>query len=202
MLVIYRLYESDPLYLFFFFLMIRPPPSSTLFPYPTLSRSDFLVPVAALTAWLTWQLWSEPAGSSRDRFARLGRLVLPFALGAAGPILVFLAPYALSGSLGAVWAGVFIVRARRFRFATMDFPALWTTLVALAPAALLWRARHWPTRWRQRVALVLGLGLLAALVYGDRLPVYRGVWYAARPLVPLTVLAGVAQERRRRERHE
>src|SRR2546425_11972210 len=25
--------------LFFFFLMIRPPPSSTLFPYPTLSRS-------------------------------------------------------------------------------------------------------------------------------------------------------------------
>src|SRR5207244_602192 len=56
----------------------------------------------------------------------------------------------------------------------------------------LWRARHWPTRWRQRVALVLGLGLLAALVYGDRLPVYRGVWYAARPLVPLTVLAGVA----------
>src|SRR3989442_5315406 len=74
----------------------------------------------------------------------------------------------------------------------MDLPALWTTLVALAPAALLWRARHWPSRWRQRVALVLGLGLLAALVYGDRLPVYRGVWYAARPLVPLTVLAGVA----------
>jgi len=153
---------------------------------------DFLVPVAALTAWLTWQLWSEPAGSSRDRFTRLGRLVLPFALGAAGPILVFLAPYALSGSLGALWAGVFIVPGKRLRFATMDFPALWTTLVALAPAALLWRARHWPTRWRQRVALVLGLGLLAALVYGDRLPVYRGVWYAARPLVPLTVLAGVA----------
>ena len=153
---------------------------------------DFLVPVAALTAWLTWQLWSEPAGSSRDRFTRLGRLVLPFALGAAGPILVFLAPYALSGSLGALWAGAFIVPGKRLRFATMDFPALWTTLVALAPAALLWRARHWPTRRRQRVALVLGLGLLAALVYGDRLPVYRGVWYAARPLVPLTVLAGVA----------
>src|SRR5439155_1513998 len=37
---------------------------------------DFLVPVAALTAWLTWQLWSEPAGSSRDRFTRLGRLVV------------------------------------------------------------------------------------------------------------------------------
>src|SRR5207249_2766561 len=153
---------------------------------------DFVVPVAALAAWLTWQLWSEPAGSSRDRFARLGRLVLPFALGAAGPILVFLAPYALSGSLGALWAGVFIVPAKRFRFATMDFPALWTTLVALAPAALVWRARRWPAAWRQRAALGLGLGLLAALVYGDRVPVYRGVWYAARPLVPLTVLAGVA----------
>src|SRR2546426_2764095 len=74
----------------------------------------------------------------------------------------------------------------------MDFPALWTTLVALAPAALLWRARRWPAAWRQRAALGLGLGLLAALVYGDRLPVYRGVWYAARPLVPLAVLAGVA----------
>src|SRR5207245_9169000 len=53
---------------------------------------DFVVPVAALTAWLTLQLWSERAGSSRDRFARLGRLVLPFALGEAGPMLVFLAP--------------------------------------------------------------------------------------------------------------
>src|SRR2546427_6276731 len=68
----------------------------------------------------------------------------------------------------------------------------WTTLVALAPAALVWRARRWPAAWRQRAALGLGLGLLAALVYGDRLPVYRGVWYAARPLVPLAVLAGVA----------
>src|SRR3989442_1610232 len=115
---------------------------------------DFLVPVAALTAWLTWQLWSEPAGSSRDRFTRLGRLVLPFALGAAGPILVFLAPYALSGSLGALWAGGFIVAGESLRLAAMDFPALWGTPVALAPAALLWRARHLPTRVPQRGSLL------------------------------------------------
>src|SRR2546425_5141866 len=39
-------------FLFFFFLMIRPPPKSTLFPYPTLSRSQEpeLPPAAAGTA--------------------------------------------------------------------------------------------------------------------------------------------------------
>src|SRR5260370_13204448 len=36
-------YASAP-YLFFFFLMIRRPPRSTLFPYPTLSRSPRLHP--------------------------------------------------------------------------------------------------------------------------------------------------------------
>jgi hypothetical protein len=152
----------------------------------------FVAPVAALAGWLAWQLWSEPAGASRERFARLGRLALPFALGAAAPIVVFLAPYARSDALGALWHGVFVLPTKRFEFARMDLPEPWTMLVALAPAALFWRARRWSPPRRQRVALVLGLCLLAALVYGDRLPVYRGVWYMIRPLVPVTVLAGVA----------
>src|SRR2546428_9812243 len=32
------------MYMFFFFLMIRRPPRSTLFPYPTLFRSDVTMP--------------------------------------------------------------------------------------------------------------------------------------------------------------
>src|SRR5258706_16463986 len=37
------LYPIPPLSTFFFFLMIRRPPRSTLFPYTTLFRSDFVI---------------------------------------------------------------------------------------------------------------------------------------------------------------
>src|SRR5438046_3794926 len=52
----------------------------------------FAAPGSAVAAWLTWQIWSDPAGSSADRFTRAMRLSLPFAAGAALPVVIFLMP--------------------------------------------------------------------------------------------------------------
>src|SRR6185503_20304138 len=51
--------------LFFFFLIIRRPPRSTLFPYTTLFRSIWTLPLGAIMA--TLGLYSSHTQSSQDR---------------------------------------------------------------------------------------------------------------------------------------
>src|SRR2546429_7765520 len=56
-------------FLFFFFLMIRRPPRSTLFPYTTLFRSEFLLRVRAiLRRWDWYRSASATAATAVLRF--------------------------------------------------------------------------------------------------------------------------------------
>ena len=49
----------------------------------------------------------------------LARLLVPFLLGVALPIALFLVPYARSGALGAFLNGVFVLPMRRFNAASL-----------------------------------------------------------------------------------
>jgi hypothetical protein len=153
----------------------------------------FVVPGTLVAAFLLWTEWRVAAGSSPARFMALGRRLAPFLFGVALPILVFLVPYARAGALDAFGYGVFVLPTKRFQFAAYRALPLWT-MVALLPVLLLvaggralrGQSRRWP--------LLLFVAILAALfAVSLRTGVgYRFVWYSAKNLPPLIVLAGVA----------
>jgi hypothetical protein len=150
----------------------------------------FLMPCGAVIVWLAWHMWSEPAGTNKERFARATRLLLPYAVGVLLPVVLFLVPYAASHALGAFWNGVFVLPPKRLEFASMGPPPLENLAWALVPALLLWRVDGWPGA-RRRWLLVASAVLLAWIfISGRNVRVYSQVWFATLPLIPLAVLAG------------
>ncbi len=154
--------------------------------------SQFVVPGAAIAMLLVRNEWSQPAGDSRTRFATLIRLLVPFLIGVALPVALFLVPYLRSGSVGAFGYGVFVLPMKRFGVAVMRVPPF-AMMLACAPLVLLAvLARTVHGRIGQRVGVAVAIALAALLVLtGQNDFVYRMVWHSVRMLVPGLVIAGV-----------
>ena len=153
---------------------------------------QFVVPGALIAALLIRNEWTQPAGASRTRFVLLARLLVPFLFGVALPVALFLVPFARSGALGAFANGVFVVPMRRFSVVTI--PALpLSTLLALVPFAMfvaLAQRRPEGIRRREAIFLAAALALLLRATAGNA-ALYRGVWYAARAVLPVIAILGV-----------
>lgn len=156
---------------------------------------QFVLPGAVIATFLVRNEWTLPAGSSRARFATLSPLLAPFLLGAALPTILFLAPYARSGSLGTFVHGVFVLPSKRLGHAAFALPD--TMLLALLPVAavvaLVVRARDARLSFGRREATVLAALLGTVLVSSGSVGgVYRMVLFSARSLVPVLAIAAVA----------
>jgi hypothetical protein len=151
---------------------------------------SFVAPVAVWLAAIGTLLWSARGGPSGARWRALFRLMWPFAAAVTLPILAFTLPYALSGSVGALWTGVFVLPMKRFTFASMDLLPLWTWAYGAAVVALFWAAQRFSANARQWVAVLVAIVVLALLLRSRYADPYETVWYAARSLLPLSVLAG------------
>lgn len=152
----------------------------------------FVMPSLIIAALLARNEWTLPAGHDRARFMTLGGLVIPFLVGVALPVALFLVPYARSGALPAFFSGVFILPTKRFGIATVRALPL-STMLALVPLAILATgARELRARLRPWHVVVLGLLLTVILLLSGGVgAVYRAVWYSTRNLIPALALAGV-----------
>ena len=161
---------------------------------------DFLLPGAALCAFLGWNELRCRRGAAAPRFARAGRLLVPVLAGASLPIAVYLVPYALTGSLDELASGVLLEPTARLQFATVAALPLQTFRDALIPVvpvavavALTWR------RGPAIVAAALTLVLLPWLVAVDTEvtldDVLTSVRWAARLFVPVAVVVLAARWR-------
>jgi hypothetical protein len=152
----------------------------------------FVMPSLIIAALLARNEWTLPAGHNRARFMTLGGLVIPFLVGLALPVALFLVPYARSGALAAFFGGVFILPMKRFGTAAVRALPL-STMLALVPLAILAAgARELRAKLRPWYVVVLGLSLaVILLISGGVGAVYRAVCYSARNLIPAVVLAGV-----------
>ncbi len=152
---------------------------------------QFVLPGATVAFLLLWNEKQEARGTSWERFANLGRLVTPFALGIAIPVSLFVIPYVIAGSLGDLVQGVFVTPFKRLSLAAMRPPGLLPSAFATLLLLLLLAAFHRKDQLRLvdvvLVVLVLGTGLFAAF---DDSSIYRLVWHSIRTLVPVIALAG------------
>ena len=152
----------------------------------------FVLPIACVGALCAWIEAERSAGAAPARMYRLARLLGPFALGVAVPVAAFLVPYALSGSLGDFYRGVFVTPQRRLAAARFDLPP-WIMLVPVIPyAATMVLASARGTRFRvgARTAAAFAVWLVSMLALSADPIGYQMLWSLARQLNVAVALAG------------
>lgn len=188
--------------------------------YPLFASAGLLAFCGAL-AWLLWRLpdklagltavllfaipgWSLAAvllaGEWRLRFLEGGprwRRILTmgafFLGGVAVPIGVFIIPYVVTGSVGDLIRGVFVLPQRRFELDSLSFSLRppWM-LIAGVPMLILMSVPLLPVRLRTEriITVLLAINAVVALYLGAELIIQVGVWSAAQSLVPTVVVIG------------
>jgi hypothetical protein len=152
----------------------------------------FLLPAAAICAFLLWDEWQAGYGRFSLRLRTFFGLFLPFGCGVAIPIGLFLVPYFLTNSLDDFVQGIFVLPQKRFEHASMNFPSI-LTLAASVPYALL-LLRPLVTKegsdmtTKFQIALIIPLGLAVSLA--ENLRVYSFLWLSVRSLAVVAVLVG------------
>ncbi|HJQ20547.1 MAG TPA: glycosyltransferase family 39 protein [Gemmatimonadaceae bacterium] len=160
---------------------------------------NFVLPVVALVLAVGAGLAASRGEQMALRGRRLIALLWPFAVGVAAPVALFVLPYLATGSLGALWNGVFVLPTKRFAFASMGLLPVSTMRYAVLLTVFAWWAKRWSASARQWGGIGVGLLLLWFLLHARHPQPYEIVWYTTRALLPLSVLAGAVLLLARRE---
>jgi len=155
-----------------------------------MNLAHYLLPGLVIVGFLVWSESRYGAERWAERCRGLLRLLLPFALGVALPLALFVVPYALAGVLPDLFREVFLLPFRQIETVNYDLPPLGALLPALPYALVL---AHFPAVSRRREA-VLAAGVAAALgvslCFAVVPEVYRTIWYSARSLAVVAVVVG------------
>jgi hypothetical protein len=161
-------------------------------PIATLARVyHFVLPGLALGLLLLARESSPAPLGSGARFRNLFRLALPFAVGVAAPIALFLIPYAMSHSLRSIYEGVMVIPFQRLKMA--DFPPptigdLIATLPLMGLLALAWYSRRRES-WLIGSAVAALMILLIVVTPVDSVA-YQFVWFSVSASAPIAVAVG------------
>jgi Dolichyl-phosphate-mannose-protein mannosyltransferase len=149
-----------------------------------------VTPPTAFCAVLAIREWEARRGTGRIRVSRIGRMLLPFAVGFLLPIAIFLVPYAWAGAVGTWFNGVFVLPTRRFSFAALNSAPPTAPIAALLSSELLGLALFGGRIVRPGHAAFVGFA--AALVLAaarDHPGLYQIAWGSAAMLIPIVVAA-------------
>jgi hypothetical protein len=154
---------------------------------------EFVLPSAAVVTLMLLGERGVQAGTGQ-RFRRIFRLAVPFLCGLAGPIVIFLIPYARSGGVARFFAGVTSSAVERsVGLGVVRPPGVEQLLYTLPLVAVLAAAMFWDQFQGKAIGGVLALGAVALVVRAAySLDFVFGIWCSVVVLTPIVVLAGVA----------
>ena len=153
----------------------------------------FLLPSLAVVGMILLGERKAGAGTG-ERFAALLRLLIPFIGGAVIPIVIFLIPYALAGSVGGFFSGVTSSAIAHAIDLAVARPVSPEHIVAVLPlVAFLAAGMYWKQFQGRVVGAAVALLAVVVVVRATRFElVYSGVWTSVAMLTPVVVAAGVA----------
>jgi hypothetical protein len=153
----------------------------------------FVLPAFGLVVLLLTREFAGIAGRDRQRFMTLVGMCGPFGVGIAVPLIVFLIPYLLSGSVQDLVHGLIATPTRAIRFATFasDDPALMVLVIPMVIPIII--ASECRGLGRAICGSILTLYACAILIFSARFPLIYGLgWHSLATAIPWMVLAGVA----------
>jgi hypothetical protein len=174
------------IFLVLLFNMVRKVPgASVLF--------HFFLPAIGLIVLLLGREFAGIAGQNRERLATIMRMCLPFGLGFAIPLLVFLIPFVVSGALHDFAHGLLALPTRAIRSAAIA-PVSAINMVTIAPfIAPVLIGYEFRRLGRLITGSILALAACAILIFSAKYPVLQLFgWYSLRTAIPVFVLSGVA----------
>jgi len=153
----------------------------------------FVLPAFGLVALLVAREFNGIAGKDRERFMALMRMCVPFVAGIVVPLLLFLIPYALAGSVHDLVQGLTATPTRAIRFALFE-PEHPATMVTMAPFLVPVIIAYECGRLGRAICTsIFMLCAGAVLIFSTRSPVIYGLgWHSLSTAIPALVLAGVA----------
>jgi hypothetical protein len=152
----------------------------------------FVMPTFGLVVLLLARELAGIAGHNRERFTTLVGMCLPFGMGIAIPLIVFLVPYVLSGTVLDLVHGVVAAPMRAVRFAVYapeDPTAMFAILPFILPVIIAYECQKLGRAiWGCLVVLFTS----AILIFSARSPeIYGFGWRWLTAAIPMLVLAGV-----------
>jgi hypothetical protein len=150
----------------------------------------FALPPLAAVAVVAASLVESSDRSSGERLRRLARMAGPFIAAVVVPIVVFSAPYALSGALGALYEGVFVLPRLRFEFAAWDAPSMMGFVPAAGLVAWAAAAGARDSVTARLVVLAGGVIIVGVVALSHIDALYRVTWWTLRALGPVVATLG------------
>jgi hypothetical protein len=151
---------------------------------------QFVAPTIAVTGILIWRARKGGRGTFSDRLHILIAPALPFLLGVLLPVILFVLAYGLSGAIGDLYRGVFVLPRSRIEAAWWPLPPLGSLLAAIPYLGVLLVYERIPRRAVKTLGAVVVVLLALALVFSARERVYKQIWYSARSLTVVAAIAG------------
>lgn len=160
-----------------------------------------LLPITVLciaVALLGWRA-SAPRDPAKGHERAVAAEAAVFLAGVGVPIALLVAPYAVTGSVGALLEGVLITPRSRLEFASYSMPNP-SALLWAVPVVALFLVRSRLTEWRRPVFDVAASAVVVLLVAtGANNESYSVIWSTARALAPFVIVLGAFAFLRRGE---
>jgi hypothetical protein len=151
---------------------------------------ELAVPVVAVCVAVATEVYRAfLKGESSRALIRLVATAWPFMLGVALPLLCFVVPYVMTGAVGSLYRGVFVLPQERLAWAAADGPPVMAMLLGLPPLYLMTSARFSRTVLRRHEVLTI-IGLEVALVALSVLSLNTTavLWSVVRMTAPVLVI--------------
>ncbi len=160
---------------------------------PLANAAHFTLPLIGISACLVFQVWSAGRTAPAARIRDLARLMLPYCLGVAWILGLFVLPYAMTGGLEDLYRGLFVLPAARLAHAALAPPDLKWMVLSLPVLGILLAGLFKPARSLNRPVVLWAFAvLLTGVLFASQSPGgYLCLFQAMRNLIPLVVLAGV-----------
>lgn len=150
----------------------------------------WVVPIAAMAALLVREELTWRHDGFGVRLRRLLGSALPFLAGVAAPVALFLVPYVLTASVGAVVDDVLVKPHRRAEFAQQAPPRLVGMIWAIPVLLLVCFPARWWRAARGAAVAVAGVLLATLLVVSRRTEPFYFSWGMLNSVLPVLGVAG------------
>ncbi len=161
---------------------------------PWINVVHFTMPMMAVATCLAWQQWRHRPAAFRPQLKGYLLNLLPLSLGIAVAISLLLVPYIVTGAMGDLYRGLFVLPTLRVEHAALAPPELKWMCLSLPLTGLLIVGLFRPAKSLNKPFILAAVALTCGVLFlaSNSIRGYFYLFQALRNQIPLLVLVAAA----------